>query len=176
MNDITTANAANDDSSGDSSPLNAKLPGGMASDHQQMETRASLVKAQAQRIISKVPLLGAVSWLMMQQSSTRYTLLSELEWRVMPALVLDQAKLYMRDGAPVAYVSWARLSEESAQRYRQIPHHLTSADWQSGEQVWLVDLLAPFGGAQQILDDLKNTVLSGQELHTLHMAAQATAP
>lgn len=35
----------------------------------------------------------------------------------MAALVLDQAKLYMRDGAPVAYVSWAKLSEEVAQRY-----------------------------------------------------------
>ena len=126
---------------------------------------AAYAKEQAQRVMSKIPLLGAVSWLMMQQSATRHTLLSELEWRVMPALILDQAKLFMRDNAPVAYVSWARLSEDVAKRYQQAPHHLSASDWKSGEQIWIVDLCTPFGGMQEVMKDLRETVFEGHEIH-----------
>ena len=126
---------------------------------------ATYAKQQAQHVMSKIPLLGAVGWLMMQQSATRHTLLSELEWRVMPALILDQAKLFMRDNAPVAYVSWAKLSDDVAKRYQQAPHQLSASDWKSGEQIWIVDLCAPFGGMQEVMKDLRESVFVGQEIH-----------
>jgi cytolysin-activating lysine-acyltransferase len=132
---------------------------------------ANFAKEQAQRVMSKIPLLGAVSWLMMQQNATRHTLISELEWRVMPALVLDQAKLFMRESAPIAYVSWARLSQEVAKRYQQAPHHLTASDWKSGEQIWIVDLCTPFGGMQEVMKDLRESVFPGQEIHQFTLGA-----
>jgi cytolysin-activating lysine-acyltransferase len=138
---------------------------------QESQDLATYAKAQAQRVMSKIPLLGAVSWLMLQQSATRHTLLSELEWRVMPALVLDQAKLFMRDNAPVAYVSWARLSEDVAKRYQQAPHHLSASDWSSGEQIWIVDLCTPFGGMQDVMKDLRESVFAGQEIHQFKLCA-----
>jgi cytolysin-activating lysine-acyltransferase len=128
---------------------------------------ADLAAHQARRVMEKIPLLGGVCWLMLQQSGLRHTLLSELDWRVMPPLVLEQAKLYMREGAPVAYVSWARLSQAVAQRYSEAPHQLMASDWRSGEQVWLIDLVAPFGGAQEVINDLHQTVLAGQTLYQL---------
>lgn len=130
---------------------------------------SQLLKNQAQRVLGKLPLLGAVGWLMMQQPATRHTLLSELEWRVMPPLVLEQAKVYLREGAPVAYVSWAKLSDDVARRYMEAPHHLTAADWKSGEQIWIVDLCTPFGGAQEVVKDLQSTLLAGQAIRQLHM-------
>jgi len=132
-----------------------------------MQHLADMAKVQAQKVMTKVPVLGGVAWLMMQQPGMRHTLLSELEWRVMPALVLEQAKLYMRDSAPVAYVSWARLSDAAAQRYTTAPHHLTAADWKSGDQVWIVDLVAPFGGAPEVIKELRETVFAGQAVHQL---------
>lgn len=135
---------------------------------------AALLKKQAQRVVGKLPLLGAVGWLMMQQSATRHTLLSELEWRVMPPLVQEQAKLYMRENSPVAYVSWALLSPEAAARFASPPHHLAAADWQSGDQVWIVDLYAPFGGAQEVMQDLRSNIFPGKAIHQLHVAADGT--
>lgn len=135
----------------------------------EMTEFANLLKKQAQRVVGKLPLLGAVSWLMMQQTATRHTLLSELEWRVMPALVLEQAKLYMREETPVAYVSWAKLSDGVASRYAEAPHQLAATDWQSGEQVWIVDLCAPFGGAQEVMKDLRSNVFAGKAIHQLHI-------
>lgn len=134
---------------------------------EEMQHLADVAKAQAQRVMSKIPVLGAVAWLMMQQPGVRHTLLSELDWRVMPPLVLEQAKLYMRDNAPVAYVSWALLSEATAQRYMTAPHHLTAADWKSGDQVWIIDLVTPFGGAPEVIKELRETVFAGRAVYQL---------
>ncbi len=138
---------------------------------QQRQDLAGYANAQAHKVMAKIPLLGAITWLMMQQSGTRHTLLSELEWRVMPPLVLDQAKLYLRDEAPIAYVSWARLSDAASARYKRAPHHLASGDWQSGDQNWIVDLCAPFGGGSDIINELRSTVFKGQPLHQFSLAA-----
>lgn len=128
---------------------------------------AELAREQAHKVMKQIPVLGAVSWLMMQQAATRHTLLSELEWRVMPPLVLNQAKLFLREEAPLAYVSWAKLSEAAAARFQQTPHHLMASDWQSGEQIWLIDLCAPFGGAQDVLKDLRENTFAGQRIFQL---------
>jgi cytolysin-activating lysine-acyltransferase len=128
---------------------------------------AELAKEQAQLVMSKIPLLGPVTWLMMQQASTRHTLLSDLEWRVLPALVLDQAKLYMRENAPIAYVSWALLSEAAVERYKTSPHQLAASDWKSGDQIWIIDLHSPFGGAQEVMNDLRGVVFKGLPINQL---------
>lgn len=134
---------------------------------EELAALAVLAKRQAQKVISKIPLLGPVTWLMMQQPASRHTLVSELEWRVLPALMLDQAKLYLKDEAPIAFVSWARLSDAVAQRYKTAPHQLTMTDWNSGDQVWLIDVLTPFGGAQDVLKDLREKVFAGQVVNQL---------
>jgi cytolysin-activating lysine-acyltransferase len=140
-----------------------------------LQGMAQAARKGARGVLAKLPLLGPVAWLMMQQPGTRHTLLSELEWRVMPALMLQQAKLYMRDEAPLAYVSWARLSPEAALRYRGAPHQLAAADWKSGDQVWLVDLFTPFGGAMDVLADLRTQVFPGEVIHQLAPASTALA-
>lgn len=134
---------------------------------QDAEKAIAFAKEQAGKMFHKLPLLGPVTWLMLQQPHTRHTLLSELEWRVIPALMHDQAKLYMRDELPIAFASWARLSPSVAQRYRTPPHQLSYTDWNSGEDLWLVDVIAPFGGLQPVLDDLRRHVHPGQALHQL---------
>jgi|GEM_PF-646155 len=136
---------------------------------------ANLAKEQARKVLGKIPMLGAVGWLMMQQAASRHTLLSELEWRVMPALVLNQAKLYLKDEVPMAFVSWARLSEEAAQRYQAAPRQLSMADWASGDQIWLVDVFTPYGGAQELLKDLRGKMFAGQVVRQLMPTGPAQA-
>ena len=82
----------------------------------------------ARQALALLPVLGHVTWLMLQQGPTRNTLLGDLEWRVLPPLMLKQARLHMRDEAPLAYVSWALLSADAATRYRAAPHRLAAAD------------------------------------------------
>lgn len=134
---------------------------------QDLEKLAALAREQARNVMKKIPLLGPVAWLMMAGAGTRHTFVSELEWRVLPALALQQAKLYFREEAPVAFASWARLSDTAAARYQRAPHQLAPEDWRSGSQVWLVDVLAPFGNGQEVLKDLRANVLKGEVLHQM---------
>lgn len=134
------------------------------------EDAAKLIKlaeTQAQNVFKKVPLLGPVAWLLMQQAATRHLFLADLEWRVMPALVLDQAKLYMRDQTPLAFVSWAKLSEATAARYQQPPYHLAPSDWKSGDRVWIIDLIAPFGNTQEIVKDVRENLFPTSAIYQL---------
>lgn len=136
---------------------------------------ARLAQQQAEAVLKKLPLLGPIVWLMLQQGTTRNQLLAELEWRVLPPLVLDQAKLYMRGTLPLAFASWARLSEEAASRFRQPPHRLAPSDWKSGQQIWIVDVLAPFGGAQEVLKDLREQVFPTSTLYQLLPMPETTS-
>lgn len=135
---------------------------------------AQAVRDNARHALALLPVLGHVTWLMLQQSMTRNTLVADLEWRMLPPLLLKQAKLHMRDGTPLAFVSWALLSDEAALRYRAAPHRLAAADWKSGDQVWLVDLFTPFGGAQEVLKDLREQ-FAGRPVYQLAPADDALA-
>jgi cytolysin-activating lysine-acyltransferase len=145
----------------------SNLSAAMGLNATELQKITQLAKDQAQRVMKKLPVLGPVAWLMMAAPTTRHTLISELEWRVMPPLALDQAKLYLQDETPVAFASWAKLSDAAAERYRQAPHHLTPADWNSGSNIWLIDVFTPFGGAQELLQDLREVVFKGQAIHQL---------
>lgn len=128
---------------------------------------AQQAQQQAQAVFRKLPLLGPVAWLMMQQGASRHAFISDLEWRIMPPLLLDQAKLYMKGDAPLAFVSWARLSDAAITRYRTVPHHLAPSDWNSGDKVWIVDLFAPFGDTDKVFKDVRENIFPSSTLYQL---------
>lgn len=142
-------------------------PSEQAEPTSEVQRLAELARAQSRNVLQKIPMLGAVTWLMLQQSSSRCGLLGDLEWRVLPPLMLGQARLFMRGDTPVGFASWALLSQEAAARWRQPPHRLALQDWNSGEQAWLIDAFTPFGGAREMLQELRTTHLAGQELRQL---------
>lgn len=147
----------------------------MAENDERIQEFARNAEEQGKQVLRKLPLLGPIAWLMLQQSATRNILLGELEWRVMPALVLDQARLHVRGDAPLALLTWARLSVEAAARYRLPPHRLAPADWRSGEEIWLVDVIAPYGGGAEAIRELKEKLFPGQTLRQLLPAADQPA-
>lgn len=128
---------------------------------------ADLARAQARSTLQKIPMLGAVTWLMLQQSALRTGLLGDLEWRVLPPLMLGQARLFMRGDAPVGYASWAFLSAEAVSRWRQPPHRLALQEWTSGEEAWLIDVFTPFGGAREMLEEIRVSHLAGRNVRQL---------
>lgn len=136
---------------------------------------AKLAQEQAKAVINKLPLLGPIAWLMMQQAAHRHAFIADLEWRILPPLVLDQAKLYMKDNMPLAFASWARLSDDVAGRYRMPPYRLAPGEWKSGNDIWIVDIIAPFGGGADVLKDLRESVFPTSRLRQLAPAPDASA-
>lgn len=106
--------------------------------------------------------LGEVAWLMTQSELHRdWPIASLMQW-VIPALLNDQYRLYRRENKPIGYVSWGRLSAEVETRYARDPSSLQPIDWTSGERLWILDWIAPFGGTKAISRDLKNKVFPSE--------------
>jgi cytolysin-activating lysine-acyltransferase len=67
---------------------------------------------------------------------------------------------------PVAFVSWARLSEEAEKKFITT-QKLSPADWKSGDRLWLVDVVTPFGNQDRIFKELYQSIFKGEEIHML---------
>lgn len=106
--------------------------------------------ASAKQELEKLPLLGPALWLFARDPMRRFTFIADLDWRLLPPLVLDQCKLYSREGIPWAFVTWARVSDAIDQRLRSAAPVVAPHEWRSGDKLWLIDVVAPFGDAAGI--------------------------
>lgn len=106
--------------------------------------------ASAKQELEKLPLLGPALWLFARDPMRRFTFIADLDWRLLPPLVLDQCKLYSREGIPWAFVTWARVNDAIDKRLRSAAPIIAPHEWKSGDKLWLVDVVAPFGDAPGI--------------------------
>ncbi len=108
-------------------------------------------------------ILGDACWLLSQSGAHRYNFfLADLEWLVIPAIVNGQYKLFHSENRPVGFAIWAQVSDEVQKRLAKGAGKLASQDWRSGKNLWLIDVIAPYGQADQMLTDLKQTALKGK--------------
>jgi cytolysin-activating lysine-acyltransferase len=95
---------------------------------------------------SEAEVLGSAVWLWMHSVSHRDAPLHTLSALLLPALKRRQFILVAENAKPVFYLSWANLSEEAERRYlRSPPVCMPEADWASGDRMWVLDWVAPFG-------------------------------
>ena len=102
----------------------------------------------AKKELAKLPLLGPALWLYARDAQRRYTFLADIDWRLMPPLVLDQCRLYTKADMPWAFVTWAFVSDAVDQRLRSTSPLIAPHEWKSGNHPWLIDVVAPFGEAE----------------------------
>ena len=59
------------------------------------------------------------------------------------------------------------MSAEVAARLAEGVPRLKPGDWKSGDQIWVVEAIAPFGGAEAMVADLRANVFAGKEVRYL---------
>ncbi|CAL80517.1 RTX toxin-activating lysine-acyltransferase (type I secretion system) [Bradyrhizobium sp. ORS 278] len=116
--------------------------------------------------------LGQVVWLMMNMPRYRHVFLADLEWMVLPPILLNQYRLFRAGDHIVAFAAWAYLSEEAEARLQEPNPRLAPTDWKSGDRLWLIDLHAPFGQQELALKELGETALKGKTYKMHRWTAQ----
>lgn len=88
--------------------------------------------------------LGQAVWLMTMSESHKEQPIKALEAEVLPAILLQQFKLYSKGTQPVAFLTWATVTDEIKKRFDAGDKSLELKDWRSGNNVVIVDCVSPF--------------------------------
>src|SRR4051812_4392485 len=99
--------------------------------------------------------LGEITWLMTQSPRHKAIPLGDLEWLLMPAILLRQFRIFYKGEQPVGVALWALVDEMVAKRVDAGDNRLSAVEWKSGSNIRIVELVAPFGGAAEMRERIK---------------------
>jgi cytolysin-activating lysine-acyltransferase len=120
---------------------------------------------------NRLTAIGHAVWLMSRSPVHKHLMITDLEWLVTPPIMLSQFRLWQKDGNPVGFASWAYLGEEAEERIvTKSIRRLMPTDWKSGENLWLIDFLSPFGGQEEMLKELREKTHPGQKMKMIQAA------
>ena len=102
----------------------------------------------APKTVSQV--LGEITWLMTQSPRHKAIALGDLEWLVMPAILLRQFRIFYKGEQPVGVALWALVDDLVAKRIDAGDKRLAAVEWKSGINMRIIDVVAPFGGEAEM--------------------------
>lgn len=117
--------------------------------------------------LGKLPILGPALWLYARDPLRRFMFVSDIDWAILPPVVLDQCRLYLKDSLPCAFFSWALVNGAVADRLRAGQPKIAPHEWRTGDDVWIIDTVTPFGQFDEMLLELRRTVLAGRKVSIL---------
>lgn len=120
-----------------------------------------------QRPLDKISAVGHAVWLMSQSALHKHLFVTDIEWLLLPPIAAGQFRLWRKDNMPLAFASWAFLNEETENRMVEGKGRIGPGAWTSGDRLWLMDLIAPFGGKEEALKELKTVVFPGRTIKSL---------
>ena len=121
---------------------------------------------------NEAAVLGSTVWLWMNSDNHNELPLHSLSVALLPAIKRHQFILATQNGQPVFFVSWARLSAEAEERY--LKNHqleMSPEDWNSGDRIWFIDWVAPFGHTAEIFQILQKDLLKDVYARSLYHRA-----
>lgn len=114
---------------------------------------------------------GEMTALLMRTPSYKHHALADLEWLLVPPLLLNQFSLAearsKENGfsAPLGFALWARLSDELDARMKADPGatlRLKPEDWNSGPHLWLIEAVGPANIVKALITRLAQNQFKGQ--------------
>ncbi|MBB3286906.1 MULTISPECIES: toxin-activating lysine-acyltransferase [unclassified Rhizobium] len=127
-----------------------------------MDTTSSVRKLGA------MDALGCMAFLALQSPLHRRWLVADMETNFVPALKAGQCKIYFfGPDNPKAFVTWALVDEERHLKLMSdglTPHE---SKWASGDNLWFIDVVAPYGDAAMVIRDMRQNHFSGQNGYSI---------
>jgi len=77
--------------------------------------------------------------------------LKDIRRLIVPPVVLGQYRIYRDEEVPICFASWALLSDKISEGYKEGTYNLRPNDWNTGDNLWLINVLCPKGGGSKAL-------------------------
>ncbi|MDX8355630.1 toxin-activating lysine-acyltransferase [Cognatiyoonia sp. IB215182] len=94
--------------------------------------------------------MGQAVWLMSMSEAHRDLPIKSVEKLIAPALLLKQFKLYAQGKRPLAFLTWATVSDAVAKRFHDGDRQLELTDWRGGDNLIVVECVSPFQPKEEI--------------------------
>jgi cytolysin-activating lysine-acyltransferase len=78
----------------------------------------------------------------------------DLEWLLMPAILLRQFRMFYKGEQPVGVAVWALADDLVAKRIDANDKRLSAVEWKSGTHMRIIDVVAPFGGEAEMREQV----------------------
>ncbi len=126
-------------------------------------------------------MLGEITWLMTQSTRHKSFFLSDLEWMAMAPIMLNQFRVFYATDTeaekatgkptsrPIGVALWALVNEDVGARLASGNSRMRPQDWKCGDRLWVADIIAPYGGQEEMLQDLKSQVFPDRTIKYLGM-------
>ena len=115
--------------------------------------------------------MACAIWLLTQSPEYKYMFLADLDWAIIPPYLLNQYRIFYKDEKPMASVCWATVNDEVLARLKKLGTRIRPREWNCGEHVVVMGVVAPFGGGEQVLEEVKRTLFAGKVVHMLRDVA-----
>jgi len=89
----------------------------------------------------------------------------------MTPVLLNQFRLFYAKDRPLGVVFWGLVSQEVEERLKAGTARLLPQDWKSGDRLWAVEVIAPFGRAEEMVKDLEAKVFKDREIRFVVLGA-----
>jgi cytolysin-activating lysine-acyltransferase len=149
---VDTNNLSDTPSAGEAALMEALA--GFSAAHEASSTAADPVNGDARGQAEPPPktvaqVLGEIAWLMTQSPRHKTVPLGDLEWLLMPAILLRQFRIFYKGEQPVGVALWALADDLVAKRIDAGETRLAAVEWKSGGNMRIIDIVAPFGGGKR---------------------------
>ena len=117
------------------------------------------------RQIGFLEAFGAMTFLSFESELHRNWYVYDLAVNFVPALQAGQVKIFFdeENGFPTAFVTWALLDDETHEKLLLDGITPPPEKWNSGEHLWFIDFLSPFGNPYKLIRELQLASFSGFE-------------
>jgi cytolysin-activating lysine-acyltransferase len=105
---------------------------------------ADAAAAAGHPIANRVTAIGHAIWLMSRSPLHKHLMVTDIEWLLMPPIMLNQF----------------HIAKKGIRR-------LMPTDWKTGDALWLIDFVAPFGQQEAMVEELRLKILPGKRMKML---------
>jgi cytolysin-activating lysine-acyltransferase len=104
--------------------------------------------------------LGRMVWLMGHSRHHASYKVSDIYRLILPAIANYQYRVWDGENNPQGFMIWAWLTDEASENYERGSVHITGQDFVGGNNLWIVELVMPFGNAKQMMFEARKHLIS----------------
>lgn len=120
--------------------------------------------------------LGAILLLSTKSPAHKFLFAGDFEWLIVPAIANKQFILYRnKQGEPISFISWARVSEDVENRLKSGILRLSPNEWNSGDKIYIIDTISPFIDIKNVLKQALSNQFKDKDVNILRPNKDQTA-